>query len=265
MSNSNLSDEQIALLNQPLDPKRFKTRAGGGGSTLTYLAGFDIIETANRIFNFGGWGFDIISNELQTVLDENGAIVGSYYAARVKVQVYGCLPITEEGVCTVQAARNPRALVDAHDMARKGAITDAMKRAFRCFGNQFGNPLYDKDFASSDNIDHSNSKPPSQPTRAATTQPAPRPTNQPAPAQTAPRAVTPTITPNPASNPNVAHIGNGEKATDAQIQAILRMTGRIGLDEIALANRLNELYGCPLLELNKSDAGHYIQLLQQKA
>lgn len=177
MSNSNLSDEQIELLNQPLDPKRFKTRAGGGGSTLTYLAGFDIIDTANRIFGYGSWGFDIISNEAQNVLDENGQIVGTYYAARVKLSVYGCLPITEEGVCAVQNARNPRALIDAHDMARKGAITDAMKRAFRCFGNQFGNPLYDKDFATSDNIDHTGDKP--QAKQAA--RPAPQPVTPPTP------------------------------------------------------------------------------------
>jgi hypothetical protein len=36
---------------------------------------------------------------------------------------------------------------EAIEMARKGAVTDALKRALRSFGNQFGNSLYDKDHA----------------------------------------------------------------------------------------------------------------------
>ena len=34
---------------------------------------------------------------------------------------------------------------DAHDMAIKGAVTDALKRALRTFGPQFGNGLYEHD------------------------------------------------------------------------------------------------------------------------
>jgi hypothetical protein len=34
---------------------------------------------------------------------------------------------------------------EAHEMAVAGAVTDAMKRAFRQFGSQFGNSLYDRD------------------------------------------------------------------------------------------------------------------------
>jgi hypothetical protein len=35
-----------------------------------------------------------------------------------------------------------RTIVDAHEVARKGAVTDAMKRCLRTFGLQFGNGLY---------------------------------------------------------------------------------------------------------------------------
>jgi len=35
--------------------------------------------------------------------------------------------------------------MDAIEIGYKGAVTDAMKRAFRTFGNQFGNCLYDKE------------------------------------------------------------------------------------------------------------------------
>jgi len=36
-------------------------------------------------------------------------------------------------------------LADAHEGASKEAITDALKRSLRSFGNQFGNSLYSKD------------------------------------------------------------------------------------------------------------------------
>jgi DNA repair and recombination protein RAD52 len=140
-----LDQETRTKLEQPLDPKRVKHRAGGGGMQLSYLKGHDAIDTANRIFGFGNWGYDLQGVELQNVYGENGDIIGGYYAARVKLTVAGCVPITEEGVCPIQEGRNPRAKIDAHDMARKGAITDAMKRALRCFGDQFGNSLYDSD------------------------------------------------------------------------------------------------------------------------
>ena len=40
----------------------------------------------------------------------------------------------------------------AHESAGKEAVTDGLKRAFRTFGNQFGNALYDK---SQKNVDRS--------------------------------------------------------------------------------------------------------------
>jgi len=36
-------------------------------------------------------------------------------------------------------------LSDAHEGAAKEAVTDALKRSLRSFGNQFGNSLYSKD------------------------------------------------------------------------------------------------------------------------
>ena len=37
-----------------------------------------------------------------------------------------------------------RSLADAHENSAKEAVTDALKRSLRSFGNQFGNSLYDK-------------------------------------------------------------------------------------------------------------------------
>jgi DNA recombination protein Rad52 len=140
-----LPEWSIEQLQQPLDPKRVKHRQGGGGAQLSYLKGHDVIDAANRIFGFGCWGYNLLANDLYQSFTENGEANGHYFAARVKVYVKGCIAITEEGVCAVTYGRNPRANIDAFDMARKGAITDAMKRALRCYGDQFGNSLYDGD------------------------------------------------------------------------------------------------------------------------
>jgi DNA repair and recombination protein RAD52 len=159
--------EQITELRKPLDDKTVKHRQGGGGSDLKYLAGYQVIDTANRIFGEGNWGYDLLGVELNNVLSNSGEIIGGYYSARVKVTVKNCVPVTDEGVCAIQDGRNSRAIIDGHDMARKGAITDAMKRAFRCFGNQFGNPLYDKDYGHPPATENKNQ----QPTTQATSRP----------------------------------------------------------------------------------------------
>lgn len=132
-------EAQIELLRQPLDRNRVNKRASGGGVQVSYLKGYDVIEAANRIFGFGRWGYDVLGVDLTNIPGENGEIVGGYYAARVRLTVAGCIPITEEGVCAVSEGKSPRAKIDSHDMARKGAVTDAMKRALRIFGDQFGN------------------------------------------------------------------------------------------------------------------------------
>ena len=92
MSQSPFTPEQIAQLDQPLDPKRVKHRSGGGGMQLSYLKGHDAIDTANRIFGYGNWGYDLMGVEMQNVLGEDGGVIGCYYAARVKLTVTGCVP-----------------------------------------------------------------------------------------------------------------------------------------------------------------------------
>jgi len=59
---------QIEKLNQQLQSNRIKTRQKGN-INLSYLEGFDIIQTANDIFGFGNWEYsisklDIVSQEL---------------------------------------------------------------------------------------------------------------------------------------------------------------------------------------------------------
>jgi len=281
MSQSPFTPEQIAQLEQPLDPKRVKHRQGGGGMQLSYLKGHDAIDTANKIFGYGNWGYDLLGVELQNVLGEDGGIIGCYYAARVKLTVVGCVPVTEEGVCPVQEGRNPRARIDAHDMARKGAITDALKRALRCFGDQFGNSLYDNELVDGqpretvrNNNNNRNGNPNagngaapsglSRPSNAANTGSEMRPTRMtPVQQPAAPVAV---ASAQPAGQPaRPAATANSETATEQQRQAILKMAARRDIDKAGLDGRLQELYGCGLEGLTKNDASHFIKIFQDQA
>ena len=129
-------------LGQPLDPALVSQRKGRGGKSYDYLEGHAVIDQANRIFGFGGWGYelagDVTLRRIEMVDAKTGEVaVAHAYSAPVRVTVAGALPRTDIGVHPV-AEDN----IDGHDTAIKGSVTDGLKRAFRGFGVQFGNGFY---------------------------------------------------------------------------------------------------------------------------
>ena len=137
-----LSPVVTKALGEPLDPTLVSQRRGRGGRTYDYLEGHVVIEQANKIFARGGWGYDIVGDvtlrEIETVDPKTGEVKrGQAYAAKVKVNIPGAPSRTDVGFHAV-AEEN----VEGHETAYKGAVTDALKRALRSFGDQFGNGLY---------------------------------------------------------------------------------------------------------------------------
>ena len=137
-----LSPAVTQALGQPLDPALASQRKGRAGRSYDYLEGHVVIEQANRIFGYGGWGYelagDVTLRQVETVDTQTGEVkVASAYSAPVRVTVAGALPRTDLGVHPVAEDT-----LDGHDTAMKGAVTDGMKRAFRSFGVQFGNGFY---------------------------------------------------------------------------------------------------------------------------
>ena len=137
-----LSPAITQALAQPIDPALVSQRKGRGGKSFDYLEGHVVIEQANRIFGFGGWGYelagDVTLRQIETVDPQTGEVkTACVYNAPVRVTVAGALPRTDTGVHPV-AEDTP----DGHDTAIKGSVTDGMKRAFRSFGVQFGNGFY---------------------------------------------------------------------------------------------------------------------------
>ena len=129
-------------LRRPLEPALVSQRKGRAGKSFDYLEGHVVIDQANRIFGFGGWGYELTGDvtlcRIETVDTSTGEVkVSLGYSAPVRVTVPGAPPRTDIGFNAV-AEDN----ADGHETAIKGAVTDGMKRALRSFGVQFGNGFY---------------------------------------------------------------------------------------------------------------------------
>jgi DNA repair and recombination protein RAD52 len=138
------NEKQLQLLNYEIDSIRIKTREKGN-INLSYIEGHDVIETANKIFGHGNWSYTLSSLEqVSQEQNQNQNIVICYRAAvRVVAKDINHTKETireDVGLGTGVA----KTLADAHEASAKEAVTDALKRCFRTFGNQFGNSLYDK-------------------------------------------------------------------------------------------------------------------------
>lgn len=149
--------ETVAILASPLDMSVTKQREGFNKKILNYLDGKYVIQTLNRIFGYGNWGYEattitdmaldpevlipmaVTANVSLWVRFPNGQTASfsdtgfgenvkpSYWDNEKKVRVYK--DRTWAG----------------YEMARKGAVTDALKRAAANLGDQFGLSLKGSD------------------------------------------------------------------------------------------------------------------------
>ncbi len=170
------TDKQNQLLKYNLDGNRVKTRQQGNIS-LSYLEGYDLIDTANIAFGFGNWSYRVTTLEQvsEEINERQNKVIG--YKAVVAVTVYDVhhkSSITREDVG--YGAGISRDYASAHESGGKEATTDALKRALRTFGNQFGNALYDK---SQKHVDHANQQQKSSPAPTQVSQPSQPPSSDP--------------------------------------------------------------------------------------
>ncbi len=140
-----LSRRALKLLAEPLDPTLISERETRDGRFVQYIEGSAAIRQANRIFGPGAWGAEVIGEvafrpmKLIDPVTESEAAVGMY-AATVSVSIRNCSSRSDVG-CSFVAEETP----EAHEVAYKGAVTDALKRALRHFGVQFGLELRSND------------------------------------------------------------------------------------------------------------------------
>src|SRR5574344_709950 len=205
------NENQLKILNEELNSSRIKTRDKGNIS-LSYIEGHDVIETANKVFGFGNWSYSI--SKLEHVSQEQNHNQNHVicYKAIVQVLIHSenhTLDVSREDVGFGTGVA--KTLSDAHEGAAKEAVTDALKRAMRSFGNQFGNSLYDKSRLIRTNEQANNESIPSSSSR---------------PQQTNYRQSAPTST---VTNVTTNHNGNIKKSYDPyEYESLFR----IGLDVI---------------------------------
>ncbi len=132
----------VNALEQPLDPALVSRRDGRGNRQYDYIEGHTVIDQANRIFGYGGWGYELVGDvslrRIEKVDVRTGEVKVNYaYSAPVRVTVNGAPSRTDIGFHIV-TEDTP----EGHETAAKGAVTDGLKRAMRSFGDRFGNGLY---------------------------------------------------------------------------------------------------------------------------
>ena len=137
-----LSPAVTQKLSEPLDPSLVSRRKGRGNRSFAYVEGRTAIDQANRIFGYGGWGHEVVGEVVLREIDNVDPKTGEVtriraYSATVRVTVAGAQSRTDVGFHTVAEENG-----EGHETAYKGAVTDALKRALRTFGDQFGNALY---------------------------------------------------------------------------------------------------------------------------
>jgi recombination DNA repair RAD52 pathway protein len=113
---------------------------------MSYLEAYDVIAHLSRIFGPMGWDKEV-SYALIFETQREGAKTGwdVAYTAQCRLTVRdpeGNVLKVSEDVATGSAANQP-IRADAHDLAIKSAVSDALKRAAKDLGNQFGLSLYD--------------------------------------------------------------------------------------------------------------------------
>jgi hypothetical protein len=141
-----LPQQVLRELEKPLDWSRVRKKPGPGN--FDYLPHDDVTRTANRIFGYDGWGYT--TDEVTCVSQGPFSREGrqgylAAYTARVTLRVRlqdGTWLLrggTGEGF-HMEYSEIAQAVV--HGKAAKAAESDALKRAFMRFGDQFGLILY---------------------------------------------------------------------------------------------------------------------------
>ncbi|KAJ9644103.1 DNA repair protein rad52 [Coniosporium tulheliwenetii] len=133
-------------LGKQLEPEYIFTSPSAGGGKEHNLAGEKVILLANEVFGFNGWSSAIRNIQIDFV-DENqstGQItLGLSIIVRVTLRdgtFHDDIGYGHVENCNGRAA--------AFGKAKKEAVTDALKRALRHFGNVFGNCFDNREYLS---------------------------------------------------------------------------------------------------------------------
>lgn len=142
-----LTDKQRAALLSKINPARVQMLRG-----MAHLEAWDVRRYLIRIFGHGGYDFEVLETELvhQGEGEKKRNDGGTYPVYTVVYRVTGRLVIKDESGFPIAHwddgaagdAINQPSVGDAHDMALKTAMSQAIKRCAVNLGDQFGLSLY---------------------------------------------------------------------------------------------------------------------------
>ena len=138
------TQEQIGQLKQKLSADNVKVRQQGN-IQLSYVEGYYVIETLNRIIGYGNWSYDVkeLSQVSEEINEKNNKVIG--YKAIITLTIHDVnhtKSITRTDVGYGIGISKDYA--SAHESAGKEACTDGIKRVAKSLGNPYGLALYDK-------------------------------------------------------------------------------------------------------------------------
>eukprot|EP01117_Protostelium_nocturnum_P015001 TRINITY_DN5772_c0_g1_i1.p1 TRINITY_DN5772_c0_g1~~TRINITY_DN5772_c0_g1_i1.p1 ORF type:complete len:201 (-),score=62.04 TRINITY_DN5772_c0_g1_i1:23-625(-) len=143
-----------SVLQQKLGKDELSQRKGPGGQNLTYLETWKAIDLANEIFGYDGWSSSVISLCQDYLEEGSDGKITCGISAIVRIQLKDGSFHEDVGYGTSTDRNKGTAL----ENAKKGAVSDGLKRALRLFGNHLGNSVYDKE-----HLKEVNKKPPLPP------------------------------------------------------------------------------------------------------
>lgn len=130
------------LLSKKLGPEYLSSRPGWNGVNVVYIEGWTAISLANKIFGYNGWSSEIKSTTVD-FYDDLPSKVSMGISVIVRITLKDGAYKEDVGFGSSEGQKSK---VIAWEKARKEAVTDAIKRALRQFGDALGNCCYDKEF-----------------------------------------------------------------------------------------------------------------------
>lgn len=143
-----LSEKQVGRLKDQLPFEAVKQRKQGKGN-VDYIEGWYAIAVANDIFGFDNWSLQTLElvelhQPYKATNQWNKTMQHVAFRCKVRITVIaGDTVVQRDGIGFGNGIAGD--IQAAYELAIKEAETDAMKRALRTFGNQFGLSLYDKE------------------------------------------------------------------------------------------------------------------------
>lgn len=128
-------------LNECIPRSVVSQRDGGGGRSLSYLEGWYVIDRLNKIFGPLSWSKEIV--EIKEVVNKTNRGEFPAYLAKVRLTLFNS---NYQGTVIKEAygyGADKNGL-NAHELAIKEAVTDALKVAAKDLGMSLGLALYDK-------------------------------------------------------------------------------------------------------------------------